>query len=105
MQKWNVCLKKCPYLIIIKQYRLHLKTNKHAPCGYSLFTQYSFDNNKNEHDFYRSKDCIKKFYANLLEHTTEVINSEKKEILSLTKKRKNQNKKQKTLSHMETRIR
>ena len=37
------------------------KTNKHMPSGYSLFTHCSFDKTKNKLDYYRGKDCMKKF--------------------------------------------
>ena len=33
--------------------------NKHAPSGCSLFTHCSFDETKNELDYYRGKDCMK----------------------------------------------
>ena len=36
------------------------KINKHTTSGYSLFTQCSFDNTKNKHDYYWGKDCMKK---------------------------------------------
>ena len=35
--------------------------NKHMPSGYSLFTHCSFDKTKNKLDYYRGKDCMKKF--------------------------------------------
>ena len=35
--------------------------NKHTPSGYSLFTHCSFDKTKNKLDYYRGKDCMKKF--------------------------------------------
>ena len=35
------------------------KKNKHEMCGYSLFTNYSFDEKNNKLDYYRSKDCLK----------------------------------------------
>ena len=53
------------------------KTNKHTPFGYSLFPHCSFDNNKNNHDFYRGEDFIKKFYVNLKDHATKIINCDK----------------------------
>ena len=34
--------------------------NKHTPSGYSLFTHCSFDKTKNQLDYYRSTDCMKK---------------------------------------------
>ena len=57
-----------------------LKINKQKACGYSLFTHCLFDNNKNEHDFYRGGDSIKKFCANLKKYAKVIINCEKKEI-------------------------
>ena len=35
--------------------------SKHTPSGYSLFTHCSFDKTKNKLDYYRGKDCMKKF--------------------------------------------
>ena len=46
------------------------QNNKHAPPGYLLFTQCSFDATKNKVDCYRGKD--------LKEHATEIIDYEKK---------------------------
>ena len=37
------------------------KINKHAPSGYSLFTDYSFDTAKHKLDYYRGKNCMKNF--------------------------------------------
>ena len=42
-----------------------IKTNKHTPSGYSLFTQCSFDKTKNRFDYYRCKDCMKNFCLDL----------------------------------------
>ena len=63
--------------------------NKHVPSGYSLFTHYSFDKTKNKLDYYRSKDCMKKFCKNLREHTTKIINFEKKKNDIMNNKRRN----------------
>ena len=52
--------------------------NKHTPSGYSLFTHCSFDKTKNKLDYYRGKDCMKKFCKDLRKHTTKIINYEKK---------------------------
>ena len=60
------------------------KINKHIPSGYSLFTHCSVDTTKNKHDYYRSKDCMKKFCEDLKEHATKIINYEKKEMIPLT---------------------
>ena len=64
------------------------KINKHAPSGYSLFTHCSFDATKNKFDYYRGKSCIKNVCLDLREHTTKIINYEKKEMIPLKKKRK-----------------
>ena len=58
--------------------------NKHTPSGYSLFTHCSFDKSKNKLDYYRGKDCTKKFCKDLREHTTKIINYEKKNMIPLT---------------------
>ena len=39
--------------------------NKHTPSGYSLFMHCSFDKSKNKLDYYRGKDCMKKFCKDL----------------------------------------
>ena len=54
------------------------KINKDTPSGYSLFTNCSFDSAKNKLDCHRGKDCMEKFCQNLKEHTTKIINYEKK---------------------------
>ena len=64
------------------------KINKHTPFGYSLFTHCSFDITKNKLDCYRGEDCMKKFCQDLREHTTKIINYEKKEMIPLTKKKR-----------------
>ena len=48
--------------------------NKHEMCGYSLFTNCSFDEKKNVIDYYRGKDCLKSLIADC----------EKKEMIKLT---------------------
>ena len=52
--------------------------NKHTPSGYSIFTHCSFDRAKNKIDYYRAKDCMKKFCKDLREHATKIINFEEK---------------------------
>ena len=52
--------------------------NEHVPLGYSLFTHFSFDKTKNKLNYYRGKDCMKKFCKDLREHATKIINCEKK---------------------------
>ena len=64
------------------------KINKHTPSGYSIFTSCSFDESKNKLNYYRGKDCMKKFCIDLKEHATRIINYEKKKIIPLTKEEK-----------------
>ena len=70
--------------------------NKHTPSGYSLFTHCSFDKTKNKLDYYRGKDCMKKFCKDLRKHTTtKIINYEKKKVMPLTIKEEIHHNKQK----------
>ena len=69
--------------------------NKHARYGYSLFTHRSFDKIKDKLDYYGGEDCMKKFYLNLSEHATKIINYEKKKMIPLTKKEEKHHNKQK----------
>ena len=62
--------------------------NKHAPSGYSLFTNCSFDKSKNKLDHHRGKDCMKKFCRDLRTHATKIVNYEKKKMIPLTIKEK-----------------
>ena len=64
------------------------KINKHTPSGYSIFTSCSCDELKNKLNYYRGKDCMKKFCKDLKEHATRIINYEKKKIIPLTKEEK-----------------
>ena len=57
---------------------------KHKPSGYSLSLICSFDETKNRHNFFRRKDCIKRFRNDLKELATEIINYEEKEMISFT---------------------
>ena len=54
------------------------KVNKHTPSGCSLFTQCWFDKTKNMLDYYRAKNCMEKFFKDLKEHATRIINCDKK---------------------------
>ena len=65
-----------------------IKINKHTPSGYSIFTSCSFDESGNKLNYYRGKDCMKKFCKDLKEHATRIINYEKKKIITLTKEEK-----------------
>ena len=69
--------------------------NKHTPSGYSLFTHCSFDKAKNKLDYYREKDCIRKFCKDLRKHATKIINYEKKKMIPLTIKEEIHHNKQK----------
>ena len=69
--------------------------NNLTPSGYSLFTHCSFDKTKNKLDYYRGKDCMKKFYKDLREHATKIINYEKKKMIPLTIKEEKYYNKQK----------
>ena len=94
---------KLPLLFMLKNYALlekmstcqnnpnELSTteiNKHTPSGYSIFTHCSFDQTKNKINFCRGKDCMKKFSKDLRDHSTKIINYEKKKMISLTREEK-----------------
>ena len=64
------------------------KINKYTPLGYSIFTSCSFDESRNKLNYYRGKDCMKKFCKDLKEHATRITNYEKKKIIPLTKDEK-----------------
>ena len=65
------------------------KINKHTTSGFSLFTHCSFDEERNKLSHYKGEDSMKKFCKDLREHTTKIITYEEKEMIPLTKKRKN----------------
>ena len=71
------------------------KINKHVPSGYSIFTHCSFDESKNKINYYRGDYCMKKFCKDLREHSTKIINYEKKKMISLTTEEKVHHNKQK----------
>ena len=71
------------------------KINKHTPSCYSIFTHCSFDESKNKLDYYRGDDCMKKFCKDLREHSTKIINYEKKRMIPLTTEEKIYHNKQK----------
>ena len=56
----------------------------HEPCGYALSLICSFDSKENKHNFYRGRDCIKRFCSDLKEPRTKMINYEEKEMIALT---------------------
>ena len=59
------------------------KIDKHTPSGYSIFTHCSFDKSKNKLNYYRGKDCMKKFSKDLREHVSKIISYEKKKMIPL----------------------
>ena len=61
------------------------KVNEHIPLGFSMSTISSFRSIENQHDMYRGKDCIKKFWEFLREQVMKIINFKKKKIKLLTK--------------------
>ena len=71
------------------------KINKHTPSGYSIFTHCSFDKSKNKLNYYRGKDCMKKFSKDLREHVSKIINYENKKMIRLTTEEKIYHNKQK----------
>ena len=71
------------------------KINKHTPSCYSIFTNCSFDESKNKISYYIGDDCMKKFCKDLREHSTKIINYEKKKMISLTTEEKVRYNKQK----------
>ena len=58
--------------------------NKHEMCGYSLVTHCSFDEKNNAIDYYRGKDCLKKFCQDLKKQAKSIVDFEKKEMIKLT---------------------
>ena len=53
------------------------KINKQVPSGCSLYTHCSFDNTKNNLDYYRGKDCMKEFCKALRKYGGRIIYWEK----------------------------
>ena len=56
---------------------------KHEPSGYALRLSSSFNSKEYKHNFYRAKDCIKRFCSDLKEFGTKIIYYEEKEIIPL----------------------
>ena len=61
------------------------KIGEHIPCGYLMSTIGRFDHIENKHTLYRGKDCMKMFCTFLREDAKNIMNSEKKKMLPLTK--------------------
>ena len=58
------------------------KVGEHIPSGYSMSTISSLDHIEKKHILYRGNDCVKKFCTSLREHTKNVIDFEKKKMLT-----------------------
>ena len=54
------------------------------PSGYALSLISLFDSRKNKHSIYRGRDSIKKFWSDLKELGTNIINYEEKEMIPFT---------------------
>ena len=50
------------------------KKTKHAPSGYSMFTNCSSDSTKNKLECYRGGDCTEKFSKDLKELAMKILN-------------------------------
>ena len=61
-----------------------IQINKHEICGYSLIPQCSFDEKKNVVDYYRGKNCLKKFYQGIKKQAKMIVDYEKKGMIKLT---------------------
>ena len=60
----------------------------HKPSGYSLVTSCSFDKSENKQTYYRGRECMKRFCADLKEHVTRITNYEMKPMDPLTEEEK-----------------
>ena len=54
------------------------KKAKHKPSGYSIVTCCSFNKSKTERNYYRGKECMKRFCKDLRNQATKIVNYEKK---------------------------
>ena len=61
------------------------KINQHVPSGYSIFTNCSFDKSYNNLSHYRGEDCMKRFYKDLKDRATRIVDFKRKFITPLTK--------------------
>ena len=76
------------------------KINKHTPSSYSIFAHCSFDKSKNKLNYYRGKDCMKKFSKDLREHASKITGYEKKKMIPLTTEEKIYHNKQKYVTYV-----
>ena len=61
------------------------KINQHIPSGHSIYTNCSFDKSNNKLSYYRGEDFMKRFFKDLKDHPTKIINFKKKIMVPLTK--------------------
>ena len=59
-----------------------------------MFTHCSFDATKNKLDCYRGKDCLERFFKDLEQHATKIINYEEKEMIPLASEERKLHRKQ-----------
>ena len=66
---------------------LNLSTAKEATIFHQVFQclQYHHLKTENNHDAYRGKNCMIKFYESLREHAIKIINFKKRKMKSLAK--------------------
>ena len=67
----------------------------HEPCGYALSLICSFDSKESKHNFYRGRDCIKRFCSDLKDLGRKIVNYKQKEMIPLTDSKKKYYKEQK----------
>ena len=60
------------------------KVSEHIPLSFSMSTVPYFRSIENKHDMYGGKDCMKKYFEFLREHTIKIFNFRKKIIKLLT---------------------
>ena len=94
MQILNVCLKKIDKCQNNPKKSYTEKKAKHKPSGYSLVTCCSFDKSKTEWNYYRGKDCMKRFCNDLRDQTMKTITYEKRKEIILTNEEKESYEKQ-----------
>ena len=61
------------------------KIEKHIPCGYPKSIIWALDHIENKHSLYWGEDCTKTSCEYLREYAKNIIDFEKKKMLSLTK--------------------
>ena len=61
------------------------KIGEHISCGYSMSAIWAFDRIESKHTIHHGEDCMKNFCSFLREHATNILNFEKRKLLTLTK--------------------